>query len=411
MSRRAELSSWIDTVSNHMPHLSKPQARMLALWSLGIAVARTCGRRTVAYFLGELLGQRTATVEQRLREWCYDAADKRGERRREVEVSTCFAPLLTWVVSLFQTNRIALALDATQLSDRVVVLSVSVVYRGCGIPVAWHVCAAHQKESWRPHWLRMLRQLRPAIPADWSVLVLTDRGLYARWLFRRIVRLGWHPFMRINRNAKFRPDGQRNWLNLSDLVQQVGDHWRGRGVAFKDRSTGRLNCTLLAWWGEGHDEPWFILTDLAPTACQVEWYGLRAWCEQGFKCLKRGGWQWQSTRMTDPARVARLWLAMAVATLWVVSVGGAQEDTLIPEMPDLVQPSQSTASTSPRKRGKRGIRVFRRGMIHLLVSWIVNSTLPMPKPLIPEPWPMIYIPTRDQPGDDISTILAQDTYP
>ena len=27
-----------------------------------------------------------------------------------------------------------------------------------------------------------------------------------------------------------------------------------------------------------------------------------------------GGWQWQRTRMTDPARAARLWLAVAVAT-------------------------------------------------------------------------------------------------
>ncbi len=37
---------------------------------------------------------------------------------------------------------------------------------------------------------------------------------------------------------------------------------------------------------------------------------------------KRGGWQWHQTKMTDPARATRLWLAIAVATLWVVSVGG-----------------------------------------------------------------------------------------
>src|SRR5580765_1480318 len=32
--------------------------------------------------------------------------------------------------------------------------------------------------------------------------------------------------------------------------------------------------------------------------------------EQGFKITKRGGWQWQRTRMTDPQRAARLWLAV-----------------------------------------------------------------------------------------------------
>ena len=51
------------------------------------------------------------------------------------------------------------------------------------------------------------------------------------------------------------------------------------------------------WQGEQYEEPWFILTDLSPTACAATWYGLRSWCEQGFKCNKRGAWQWQHTRM------------------------------------------------------------------------------------------------------------------
>jgi len=42
-----------------------------------------------------------------------------------------------------------------------------------------------------------------------------------------------------------------------------------------------------------------------------------------FKDLKRDGWQWQQTRMEDPAGAERLWLAVAVASIWVVSVGGA----------------------------------------------------------------------------------------
>ena len=347
MSHHTELSTWIETVKKHMPRLSWPQAKVLALWSYGITATGTCARPTVAQFLSELSGQSSATVAQRLREWCYDIGNKRGKRRREVEVSTCFAPLLAWVVSLFQTKRIALALHTSQLSDRIVVLSVSVVYRGCGIPVAWHVCPAHQTESWRPHWLRMLRQLRPAIPGDWTVLVLTDRDLHAGWLFRRIVRLGWHPFMRINRNAQFWPEGQSNCVSVSDLIPQVGDHWCGRGAACEDSGTERWDCTLLAWRDEGHADAWFILTDLAPTACEVEWHNLRAWCEHGFECLTGNRWRWQSSRMTDPARVARVWLAMAVATLRAASVGGDQEAAPIPEMPDLVQPGQSGPSASP----------------------------------------------------------------
>jgi hypothetical protein len=41
---------------------------------------------------------------------------------------------------------------------------------------------------------------------------------------------------------------------------------------------------------------------------------MRTWIECGFKDTKRGGWQWHQTKMKDPERAARLWVAIAVAT-------------------------------------------------------------------------------------------------
>lgn len=171
-------------------------------------------------------------------------------------------------------------MDATSLGDRFVVLTVSAVYRGTGIPVAWTVLVGQQKEARRSHWLRMLRQLHPAIPRAWTVLVLADRGLYASWLFRRIRRLGWHAFLRINGGAKFRPArrDRRCWLRA--LVPNVGTRGRGQGTAFASPGC-HVECTMVAWWGEGHAGPWFILTDLPAQGCDAAWYGLRTWCEQG----------------------------------------------------------------------------------------------------------------------------------
>jgi hypothetical protein len=77
-----------------------------------------------------------------------------------------------------------------------------------------------------------------------------------------------------------------------------------------------------------YKDPWLIMMDLPPEASTACWYGLRAWIEQGFKITKRAGWQWQRTHMTQPARAARLWLAVAVATLWLLSVGGEAEATI-----------------------------------------------------------------------------------
>jgi hypothetical protein len=385
MSRHGGLSEWIAELSNRMPHLTKPVVTVLAMWSFGIALTRSCGRTTVATFLVLLLRQKQSTIEQRLREWCYDTKDKSGKKRRELDVQTCFVPLLSWIVSIWTGTYIALALDATSLGDRFVVLTVSVVYRGTGIPVAWVVLNAQKKEEWRGHWMKMLRQLRPAIPRDWTVIVLTDRGLWAGWLYRRIVRLGWHPFLRIKQRAKFRPAGQKQWFWLRDLVDQPNERWRGQGTAFA-ATKAQINCTLVAWWGEGHEEPWFILTDLPPQDCDAMWYGLRTWCEQGFKCKKRGGWQWQQTRMTDPARASRLWLAMSVASLWAVTLGSELETGPTDEVPDLPD-LRALLDLSVPVGNTRKTRLFRLGWLRLLVQLVTAQPLPLPRQLLPESWP------------------------
>ena len=136
----------------------------------------------------------------------------------------------------------------------------------------------------------MLRLLYPAVPPAWTVLVLADRGLDARWLFRRIVRVGWHPFLRINTRGTFRPADKACFRPLQTFIPQTGTTWCGRGTAFKSRDCN-LACTLLARWEDGHKDPWLILTDLPPASCDPCWYGLRMGIERGFKLTKRGGWQ------------------------------------------------------------------------------------------------------------------------
>ncbi len=154
-----------------------------------MVMVQSCGLTTVAGFLGTLLGQKESTLRQRLREWYREARAKKGAARQALDVTPCFAPLLRWVLSWGAPaeRRLALALDATTLKDRFVVLAISVLYRGCAIPVAWVVLPGNQKEAWRPHWGALLQHLIASVPADWLVIVLADRGLYAPWLYRQIV--------------------------------------------------------------------------------------------------------------------------------------------------------------------------------------------------------------------------------
>jgi hypothetical protein len=385
---------WAQEVTSHLPPLSPAQASVLAVWSLGLAPARSCGLTAVAAVLAAWQRRKENTVRQQLREVCYEAAAKAGARRPAVPVAAGFAWLLRWVLAGYAGPQLALALDATSLGDRFAAPALSAVYRGCAIPVAWAVLPAGRKGAWRDHWLRLLALVRPAIPADWTVIVLADRGLDARWLFREIVRLGWHPFLRVNAGGHFCPAGQGGVRPLASFVPTPGGCWRGEGTAFATRRC-QLRCTLLACWEAGCAEAWLILTDLPPTAAEAGWYGRRAWIEQGFKLAKRGGWQWQRTRLAEPERASRLWLAVAVATRWLVRVGGEAEASL-PESTALpITPALLARRRRRRATRLREVGVFRRGWVLVLVALLERQPLPTGA-FRPEAWPVI-APATDDP--------------
>src|SRR4051812_38542784 len=190
------------TGRRRLPQLSRPQATVLALYSFGMSLARRCGLNSVVTALVPLLGQGFHTLRSRLQEVYQPAQAKSGGRRAALDVSACFAPLLAWVLEGWKSPRLALALDATSLGDRFTVLSIAVVYRGEAIPVAWKVLPANVPHPWEPEWRALVRAFAGLIPAGYTVIAMTDRGLYARWLYREIQAPGWHPLMRITKLSK-----------------------------------------------------------------------------------------------------------------------------------------------------------------------------------------------------------------
>jgi hypothetical protein len=185
-------------------------------------------------------------------------------------VETGFVPLLAWVVGQGAGTQWALALEAPTVGTRLTGLALSVVSRGCAIPVAWTVLPATAQQAWRREWWRLRRQGRRAVPRAWTVIVLADRGLYARWLWRRITRLGWQPLLRINTGGTLRPTGQGRGVPLQTWVPTPGTTWQGTGIAFTGRHR-QLHGTLLACWEPGEKDPWLLLPDVPPEASTACW--------------------------------------------------------------------------------------------------------------------------------------------
>jgi hypothetical protein len=371
-----------DLTETYLPHLRPAQQRGLAEWVAGVLEAKDGCEGAILSAL-EPLGLPVHATRARLREWLYDGTDRAAPCATRLDVEGCFAPLLGWVRSWWTGDTVPLAIDATSGRGRQVVLSLSVLYRGSAIPVAWVVLPGKGKGTWLPHLERLLRLLAPAVPAPMTVLVMTDRGLWSPRLWRAIRDNGWHPLMRIRPDATFAPAGQRR-QRAHDLVSGAGPCWVGAGVAYKHKAT-RLAATLLVVWGADEREPWLLLTDLPPGEVGVRWYGLRTWIELGFRALKSFGWHWERTRRTDPARIARPWLVLAIATLLSLAVGTRLEEAAVRGLPPgrlrrpRTPPPARTRQRSVFRRGRDWLHAWgQRGRRWWRALWLLPEALPDP---------------------------------
>lgn len=371
-----ECTRWFNTLTTHFPKLSRTQCRTLALWSFAAMLTQHIASTTCACFLAQLFALPQANVRQRLREFYWPSHHKRGTNRQTLDVTTCFAPLLGWILSLYRAKDLVLALDASLCRDRLVLLSVSVVFRGSALPVAWKLLRANEEGAWMPHCTALLGHLSGVVPKTMSVLVLCDRGLQSQDLFRAIKAQRWHPMIRLTRVGQWCPAGSARWYALSKLLVGPGRYYVARGHLFK---TNPLRCTLVALWEEGYAAPWLLMTDLPPERCHGRFYGLRAWIEQGFRTMKSGAYNCERLRVEEPERAERIFLVLAVSLLWTHAVGGTERAAEEP----------CGLSALFQHGVRRELGVHRLGWIVLLVAALRGEPLPLPALLFAAPRPVV----------------------
>jgi hypothetical protein len=210
----------------------------------------------------------------------------------------CGADLLRWIRAHWTGGPLVLGLDASHRRDDVVLLRMSVLYRGAALPVAWVIVPANQPGAWEPHGERMLRWARSALPRDQEVLTLADQGVWSPRRWHAIRSQQFHPIMRVRPTSTFAPTGQVRQAVLR-LAPGPGHGWVGVGVAFK-HAPKRIAGTLAVAWGADHAEPWAPLGERSAARVDAAWDALRSWDEAGFRQSTSMGWDWQRGQVTDP---------------------------------------------------------------------------------------------------------------
>ena len=110
-----------------MPHLSKPQTKALAAFSVGIAKEEGCGLSAAAKKLP--FAENPSAVERRIQRFIASDKIDNAESRR--------ATAKRVIGSLPEDKPVVLLVDETGLNDRLKAMVEAVAFEGRAIPVAW----------------------------------------------------------------------------------------------------------------------------------------------------------------------------------------------------------------------------------------------------------------------------------
>jgi hypothetical protein len=217
-------------------------------------------------------------------------------------------------------GRLPIAVDWTDIRHYKV-LRAAVPLKGRSVPVLF---AAYRKWELRTSQNDLeeafFRVLADALPSGSEAVVICDRGFDRAELARTLQQLGLHYVIRIRTNVWFSSPGYRGLLG--EIGLRKGLH---RDLGFGSyRNSDPVSQRVVCWWKKGHDEPWFLATDLDWSWRKVaHTFGLRMSIEELFRDEKnlRFGWGVRKIRLTEAHRVERLLLVLAYAYLLLLLIG------------------------------------------------------------------------------------------
>jgi hypothetical protein len=206
-------------------------------------------------------------------------------------------------------------------------LLASVVLKGRSVPICWASTARHVYDGHRSRNAfeeSLLLVLRDMIPRQVKVVILADRGFGRTALATFCQRQGFGYVIRIQPKVTVR---------LHSFHGKLLDYPVCKGVAkvlkrVRYRSDEAVTQNVVVHWRRNlprkRDECWFLMTDQNGSAQQIcRLYGQRMTIEQLFRDdkSKRNGWSLRDTKITQPDRIDRLLLILAIAYLLLCGVG------------------------------------------------------------------------------------------
>jgi len=253
-----------------------------------------------------------------------DAASRERSFRRwlnnpHVNVRQLYHPFITRALMDWGKHTVYVALDTTDVANRLVIARTAVIYRGRAVPLAWQVFKRKSVMLAFDQYADLVRYTAQLIPRDATVIVLGDRGFRDVRFMTLLRRLHWHFRLRLVENESVW-SGHRQPARLDSWKLAPYQPCFLQGVRLTQQRYGPVNVAMT-WDGNPDHDPWRIATDQRASWQTFTDYALRMGIDFGFLDDKSAGFQMEDTELLLPSRVDRLLLVTALCTLHLTSIG------------------------------------------------------------------------------------------
>jgi hypothetical protein len=236
-----------------------------------------------------------------------------------VQVRRYYDGLIRRALVAWSKQTIYVAIDTTSVANRLVICRVALVYRGRAVPLVWQVYQRQSVMLAFEAYKELLEHSCSVLPAQAQIVLLGDRGFRTTDLMDWCRAHGWHFRLRLKADQLVKVPGHP-LQSFSQLRLRPGMVRFLHDVRLGVEHYGPLHIAM-AWADTPNAERWIIATDEAPGLHTLNDYARRMDIDESFLDDKSGGFHLEDSLLPDAESLSRLLLVMAVAALYLVSLG------------------------------------------------------------------------------------------
>lgn len=282
------------------------QVRNLALWMYGLFQAKHCSLHKVADYL-PIEGNKGSKI-QRL---------ERFLKNSGIVVKTIYTMIVKVMLDKWNSRSLELAIDRTEWKIFNLLLC-GIPYNNRVLPLGWRLLN-HAGNSDFDEQKELLDSIRPLLPEKCHISLLGDGEFKSVELMRYALTNGWDFNLGQSKSTWMKhPSGE--WEQLSEIKVTKDNPCYYQGVLLtKEHEFGPVN--LMAYWDREEKDVRYAATSRPACKATLNWGKRRSWIDATFKDFKTGGFQLESSKLTDPERMNRLLLVICITYLWCYHVG------------------------------------------------------------------------------------------